>query len=292
MVMPSPFPFKGPHIESRSKLYGNTQDIQRTPVSNCHVPWSSPYPNYNPIEYTAPILLETNKDGTPKHSWVHPQDIKEAQDKLGGIQSYYDIIFSEKDKRPLNPMGRTGVSGRGVLGKWGANLAIEGLMVRETPERSSLEIFLIYRNRDNMQALPGGMKEEDTLEDALIKEMKEEVGPEIANLLFQKEKEVIYHGYVDDPRNTDNAWMETTAFAIFFEATEHAKIPDTLNPTDTGEVNSEKNKWVPLKGLIEIPTKKVPEGRLFASHHMIINHLLASEPFKNRYAERYPEFFA
>ena len=24
--------------------------------------------------------------------------------------------------------------------------------------------------------------------------------------------EVVYRGYVDDPRNTDNAWMETTAF--------------------------------------------------------------------------------
>ena len=23
---------------------------------------------------------------------------------------------------------------------------------------------------------------------------------------------VVYRGYVDDPRNTDNAWMETTAF--------------------------------------------------------------------------------
>ena len=24
--------------------------------------------------------------------------------------------------------------------------------------------------------------------------------------------QVVYRGYVDDPRNTDNAWMETTAF--------------------------------------------------------------------------------
>jgi len=29
--------------------------------------------------------------------------------------------------------------------------------------------------------------------------------------LFERGKE-IYRGYVDDPRNTDNAWMETTAF--------------------------------------------------------------------------------
>jgi ADP-ribose pyrophosphatase len=29
--------------------------------------------------------------------------------------------------------------------------------------------------------------------------------------LFDRGKE-IYRGYVDDPRNTDTAWMETTAF--------------------------------------------------------------------------------
>ena len=29
---------------------------------------------------------------------------------------------------------------------------------------------------------------------------------------FFKRGEEIYKGYVDDPRNTDNAWMETVAF--------------------------------------------------------------------------------
>lgn len=29
--------------------------------------------------------------------------------------------------------------------------------------------------------------------------------------LFSQEHFVVYKGYVDDPRNTDNAWMETEA---------------------------------------------------------------------------------
>jgi ADP-ribose pyrophosphatase len=33
---------------------------------------------------------------------------------------------------------------------------------------------------------------------------------ELSNLIFSNGK-VVYRGYVDDPRNTDNAWMETTA---------------------------------------------------------------------------------
>lgn len=27
----------------------------------------------------------------------------------------------------------------------------------------------------------------------------------------------VYKGYVDDPRNTDNAWIETTALSLHFE---------------------------------------------------------------------------
>lgn len=30
--------------------------------------------------------------------------------------------------------------------------------------------------------------------------------------------DVIYRGYVDDPRNTDNAWMETAAYSFHDEA--------------------------------------------------------------------------
>lgn len=38
-----------------------------------------------------------------------------------------------------------------------------------------------------------------------------ETDPSIVAPLWKKGKE-LYRGYVDDPRNTDNAWMETVAF--------------------------------------------------------------------------------
>ena len=34
----------------------------------------------------------------------------------------------------------------------------------------------------------------------------------MADTLFGSGGEVVYRGYVDDPRNTDNAWMESTVF--------------------------------------------------------------------------------
>ena len=41
---------------------------------------------------------------------------------------------------------------------------------------------------------------------------KESIGSKIKDF-FASGKEV-YKGYVDDPRNTDNAWMETVAYLI------------------------------------------------------------------------------
>lgn len=34
------------------------------------------------------------------------------------------------EKRPLNPVGRTGLIGRGVLGKWGPNHAADPIVTR------------------------------------------------------------------------------------------------------------------------------------------------------------------
>lgn len=38
----------------------------------------------------------------------------------------YNVI----DKRPINPIGRTGLIGRGVLGKWGPNHAADPIVTR------------------------------------------------------------------------------------------------------------------------------------------------------------------
>lgn len=38
--------------------------------------------------------------------------------------------YEIKDNRPLNPKGRTGLKGRGVLGKWGPNHAADPIVTR------------------------------------------------------------------------------------------------------------------------------------------------------------------
>ena len=130
--------------------------------------------------------------------------------------SYHPVeLISDKEESryyPRNPVGPTGFSGRGLLGKWGANHAADPLITQKGDDGQLY--FLMIKRKDNGQwALPGGML--DTEEaglprgpmQAALRELFEEAGLDLSTQ--KNSAEVIYRGYVDDPRNTDNAWMET-----------------------------------------------------------------------------------
>ncbi len=114
------------------------------------------------------------------------------------------------------------MKGRGLLGRWGPNHAADPVVTRIV--NSNLQFIGIFRSDGGGWALPGGMVEPgDTVSTTLRKEFGEEaldslrlppaeraaLEREIAALFSSGE--VLYRGYVDDPRNTDNAWMETVA---------------------------------------------------------------------------------
>lgn len=140
------------------------------------------------------------------------------------------------DGYPLNPVGRTGIVGRGLLGRWGPNHAADPIVTRwkrdntgavQTDERTGKPVlqFVAIQRRDSGEwAIPGGMVDPgETISATLMREFMEEAlnvleknnieKETLQNSIkefFTKGKE-IYKGYVDDPRNTDNAWMETVA---------------------------------------------------------------------------------
>ena len=90
-----------------------------------------------------------------------------------------------------------------------------------------LEFVAIQRKDTGEWAIPGGMVEPG---DTVSLTLKKEFGEEALNSLEASEEEkvaiqdqlnklfqhgeTVYEGYVDDPRNTDNAWMETVAVNI------------------------------------------------------------------------------
>ena len=145
-------------------------------------------------------------------------------------------------------LGRTGITGRGQLGKWGPNHAADPIVTRWkvdsnnkvliNPEtkKKILEFVCILRQDTKLWAIPGGMcdpgekvsvtlKREFMEEAANSTERNEDEKKEIEDKLEKLFSEgiEIYKGYVDDPRNTDNAWMETIAYNFHDENNETFK---------------------------------------------------------------------
>ena len=87
---------------------------------------------------------------------------------------YIDMAFSVQvvERRPLNIRGRTGLKGRGILGRYGPNHAADPIVTRwarnsetgeieKNPEtgKSILEFVAIKRKDTGEWAIPGGMIE-------------------------------------------------------------------------------------------------------------------------------------
>ena len=151
-------------------------------------------------------------------------------------KSFMGNYVVNADGYPLNPVGRTGIVGRGLLGRWGPNHAADPIVTRWKRDNAGivevdkqtgkpvLQFVAIQRRDSGEWAIPGGMIDSnETISTTLMREFMEEA----LNFLKMNDAErkilqnsimefftkgdEIYKGYVDDPRNTDNSWMETVA---------------------------------------------------------------------------------
>lgn len=159
---------------------------------------------------------------------------------------------------PLNPKGCTGISGRGALYLWGANHAADCILTRLNSNTGDFEALLIQRG-NGQWAIPGGMVEPgESAAQAAFRELKEEAG--ISTGSSGKTVE-LYRGYVDDPRNTNNAWMETVVFY------EHTGVVDPrCGIAPTAGSDAKAAKWTPL-------TRELVDG-LYASHPEFVKSAL------------------
>lgn len=194
-----------------------------------------PYPDYNPIYFTAPSVLKDSNGVKPiwaddePHNWTLAPKWNGIDDinghKINRI-SYEKTYGLDENSLPLNPKGRTGIRGRGELGKWGPNHAADPIVTRwADKEKGILEFVAIQRRDTGEWAIPGGMVDAgEKISETLKREFCEEA---LASLDASDEERIklkndidnlftngqeIYKGYVNDPRNTDNSWMETEAY--------------------------------------------------------------------------------
>ncbi|KAK9977562.1 hypothetical protein ABG768_019369 [Culter alburnus] len=247
------------HIKARSPVYTGS-DTSRFPVPDDKVDWETDWPQYKPVHYTAPTVLK-------KPVWADPE--------IGTFSPQFNSLDGSVDRRshegpyriqngnPLNPHGRTGLQGRGLLGRWGPNHAADPIVTRWKRDSSGqrvhhtnsqlpiLQFVSIKRLDCGEWAIPGGMVDPgERISQTLQREFSEEALNSLQaspsdreNIqkriteLFNSEGLQVYKGYVDDPRNTDNAWMETVAVNFHDESGNSVSELPLQAGDDAGQVS-------------------------------------------------------
>jgi len=163
--------------------------------------------------------------------------------EYGDRVTFEDPIYEGKGPvEPRNPRGRTGIKGRGLLGRWGPNHAVNAIVTRYHPVGGQLQVVVIQRvvtTRDAQRetwVLPGGIVEaEEGIDSALrrviakrLEKSDSDCDMSLAKIFppdSEDKSSDVFKGYVDDPRNTDNAWIETTAKHFHCDHSLGRKLP-------------------------------------------------------------------
>lgn len=201
----------------------------RFPVPDACVAWDSPCPEYAPIVYDAPRAESPQAKAGDYADHIDPRQVDWSK-RL----TFSGPLHFNKTGYPLNPGGRTGIEGRGILNAWGPTVAVDAIITRDGPTDET-ELLIITRADNHHYGLPAGKfnvnarnEPWETPSQVASRETREETG---ADLDFTKAREV-FRGYVDDERNTDNAWMESIALHCHLEQEEAAHLVLAAQETD------------------------------------------------------------
>ena len=172
------------------------------------------------------VLANVKSSGNPL-GWADEENLKE--DVLRRRNTWNDgtlvslseagILFDSAGK-PCNPFEDfTFRNGRFLLGKWGPNHAADPILTTDpVSDGKPFRVLVVIRGDCSLSALPGGMIDDEentdqrgytrTIQREIVEEATE---PSMALQHALANGEVVYTGYVHDPRNTKHAWIETVA---------------------------------------------------------------------------------
>jgi len=218
--------------------------------------WSTPWPAYAPADITPAELRPDGIAASVRAGWAEP-----ATDPTTlGWEPRQDaalIPFDVVNGRPRNPAGRTGRTGRN-LGKWGENAAADPIVIADT----DLGPFVLLIRRDDcgQWAIPGGMVDPgESAPAALVRELREETGVNLTDAT----PTVLAMTYVDDPRNSDEAWVCSTV-ALF-------RVPVPLHAV--GADDALEARWFPFTSLAGLRVAiAAAGGQLYAAHLPLLGH--------------------
>ncbi|CAK0788073.1 unnamed protein product [Prorocentrum cordatum] len=200
------------HTQARSRP---PQYPERASVDDARVPWSVAWEAYSPTPFS--------EGGLATAAGADPADPRGVAAELARRKTFEGAIVLEPDTGcPINPLGRTGMRGRGALQRWGPNHTADPIVTRTEPLTGRLQV-MVARAGAGLFRLPGGEVDPGELVPAAVmREFAREAdalagGGHAEGLAGLQERlfssgQVVYQGYADDARNTDNAWVETVAF--------------------------------------------------------------------------------
>ena len=217
------------------------KDTDGSAIYRAHVPedkrgWDVDYPEYAPIyvnhssRINKPWADPDNAVGTLMYNKPDPQGILRMSH-----EGTYRIHI--ETGAPLNPRGRTGITGPGINGRYGPNHAADLVCTRTVFSGSGLpqyfiggevmvEAALVTRKDNNKLAFPGGFcNPRESGKETAVREWLEEVKDILGSSVDVKEidelrtyfgehMELLHGGLMDDSRNTDWAWIESSVFGV------------------------------------------------------------------------------
>ncbi|KAF7658007.1 hypothetical protein LDENG_00019260 [Lucifuga dentata] len=200
------------HVNARQFHYPNSK-LTRFPVPEEKVPWEVSFSSYMPPYYAS----------------------EDSGDHVDGSES-------EALDNYRNPGGRTGIRGQGALRCLGPNMNVDLVLTRwRDSERSVLEFLAIWDKSQAAWDLPGGpVQSGENLPVSLKKIMGNKLYEKINAKVLEGTK--VFEGYVDDSRNTDNAWVETTALTIHLNSTS-ALMVDINHMVASSHGSSQAVQW-------------------------------------------------
>ena len=172
----------------------------RQRVSIDSAPWEEACPEYQPPYYVAPEVL-ANDCTRVANGWADPEDVTLVSAELAALGTKRDA-----EGRPLHPYGRTGLAGRGALGRWGPNVMVVAVVTRSVAGANGPEILLGAPEASEALVLPSDFVRSHEVAEAAVGRVVEGM----AGWRMGLPSEVLSEGYDYDLRRTDHAWIVTS----------------------------------------------------------------------------------
>ncbi|HEX7024454.1 MAG TPA: phosphotransferase, partial [Gemmatimonadales bacterium] len=160
-------------------------------------PWAIECPDYDPPYHVEPHVLEMDRTRVPG-GWADPENVA-----LAIREECARGVLRDALGRPMHPFGRTGIAGRGALGRWGPNLSVVAIVTRRRADGSGADILLGGKGDSDALIPPRGfIRAGEDPDRACARVLLLETGwqPGKATTLLSE-------GYGYDARRTDHAWV-------------------------------------------------------------------------------------